>query len=422
MHKPHKAKVWLRFSSENPAGVVVFQKISWVTYLFHFFSVCLVVKTSSGGVTEFDVAPIRPNINSYYCFTTKTWGSVPNDHLVFSVPCAFLSVRLQGSSFFHVPCLYSLQDLDLGFSTVEASRSLDQSVMPQEEGAAVEVSRSLGQSVMPQEGVKVFAYSAAKQKIIPWSESAMSLQAAASLGIAIPSTAYAKRRHAPGSSFSGQEALVFERDLAGRSYPTIVAKQSLPNIGNILPVFAYELLDENALFFNPQFRQIWGLCTLQTMEQMDTFLQKSVGKLIVMFTGGVDTPSYRYYRDNFTLQQQLEEAALSLNFKLLVKMGFLRSKDVDLLEIELALELGLNLKLAPLPAISFDRSEEILYIKRALATDLIPGLVNGLSIKECDALAISKNPPRVTTDMATLICQTVWVRWQEYLKGSTRFM
>jgi hypothetical protein len=420
MHKPPIARVWLRFSSKNPARVFVLQKISWSTYLFHLFSVCLVVKTSSGGVTVVDVAPMRPNINSYYCFTTITWGSVPNDHLVFSVPCFFLSVRLHGSSFFHVPCLYSFKDLD--FSTPEASRSLEQSVMPQEEGVEVAVSRSLEQSVMPQEGVKIFAYSAAKQKMVPWSESAMSLQAAASLGIAIPSPAYAKRQHAPGSSFSAQEVLVFERDLAGRAYPAIVAKQSLPNIGNILPVFAYELSVENALFFNPQFRNIWGLCTLQTMEQIETFLQKSVGKLIILFTGGVDTPSYRFYSANLMLQQQLDEAALSLSFKLLVKMGFLRSKDVDLLEIELELELGLNLKLAPLPAISSDLSKEILYIERALATDLIPGLVKGLSSKECDALAITKIRQRVTTDMATLICQVVWVRWQEYLKGSTRFM
>ena len=393
----------LRFVPKNPAsaGYLILNAFTLPLFLFDFFSYCLVIKkTTSGGISEVCLASMRPSIHHFYDFTTNAWGLVPNDHLVVSYPCFFVSLRLYGSPSFHIPRLYTLGDFN---------------------SLWVFVSRSFDTTVMPQEGVEVYGRSISTNKLVPWEKSDISFEASTCLGIATPTPAYSKRLHLPGSSLSEQEVLVLERSFAGHFYSTAVDKQFLPNMGNILPVPSYELVDENSLFFDPQLRYIWKVCSKRIFVLIEFFLKKSVKALIVLFTGGVDTPGYLYYKVDLTLQHQLDEAALSLTFTLLAKMGFLRSADVALLELKFNVELGLNIRPAPLPAISYDLSKEILYIEKELTTDLIPGLVNGLSSKELNAMLISKKRASVTQAMATLICREVWLSWQQYFKGPTRF-
>ena len=377
------------FISQTHSIPVLWKQVSLNVAVFFIFTYCLVLSTVPGtNISKVSIRPLRPSVEAFFSFNTEAWSDVSTDLKYFSFSFGLFSVRKHYYPHFDRPSTYVL---------------INNGQTPY-----VFLSNRQEESLLTQIGFELFSYLANESRFLPWSQGYQLPAAADYIGTRHVSPSYGKRHYYSGEVIMLPEALVYEQNIQGHSYPIVVIANHLINMGNLLPTPVHELTDKNSIFFDPRVRAMFGKEGIEVrVEQLDAYLIKSVSDLIRLYT---NEESFCFFESSTVMQRELNSQALSLTFELLSRVGFWSSKDVTHLQNRL-LEVGIDIKPRAVPKLDVNLDSEIAFIERSLA-DFLPKLMVNLSPKQVQALLVYKNPSRVTHAIAERICTVVWFSWR----------
>ncbi len=376
------------FISKTHSIPVLWKQVSLNVAVFYIFTYCLVLSTVYG-ISTVSIRPLRPSVEAFFSFNTEAWSDLfSTDSKYLSFPFALFSVRKHYYPHFDRPSVYIL---------------VNNGQTPY-----VFLSNRQEESILTQIGFELFSYLANESRFVPWSQGYQLPAAADYIGTRHVSPSYGKRHYYSGEVIMLPEALVFEQNIQGHSYPVVVIANHLDNMGNLLPTPVHELTDKNSIFFDPRIRAMFGKEGIETrIVLLEGYLIKTVPDLLHL---SMDRESFLFYVSSPVMQRELNSRALSLVFELLRRVGFWSSKDVTHLQNRLP-EVGIDIRPRDVPNLDVNLDKEIAFMEKSL-TAFLPKLMTNLSPKQVQALLVYKNPSRVTHDIARRICTVVCFGWR----------